>query len=103
MTANRDARPDLRGKTCLITGATSGIGLATAWALAERGAALVLVGRDPTRCARAVAEVRAARAGTEVDALVADLSAREQVRSLAEQVRKRCPRLDVLINNAGAM
>jgi NAD(P)-dependent dehydrogenase (short-subunit alcohol dehydrogenase family) len=98
-------RPDLRGKTCLITGATSGIGLATAHGLVKLGANLVLVGRDPSRCARAVASLREAAGGPEpeIDSLMADLSSLEQVRDLADRVRKHYPRLDVLVNNAGGM
>lgn len=93
----------MHGKTCLVTGATSGIGLVTARELAGRGARVILVGRDPARCAAAIAQVQAGTGSREVETLLADLSSQEQVRDLARQVRKRYSRLDVLVNNAGGI
>lgn len=97
------SRTRMDGKTCLITGATSGIGLVTAQSLALRGARVALVGRDPER-ARATAEAIRQRTGNpSVDALVADLSSQAEVRRLAAEALERYPRLDVLYNNAGAL
>jgi NAD(P)-dependent dehydrogenase (short-subunit alcohol dehydrogenase family) len=94
---------DMPGKVCLVTGATSGIGLVTARELARRGARILLVGRSPARCDAAVRLIREQTGSTEVEPLLADLSSQEQIRALARQVRERHPRLDVLVNNAGGM
>jgi len=86
-----------------VTGATSGLGLATALRLAAMGATVVVHGRDPARCADAAEAVaRASASGTTVDRLVADLGDLEHVRRLAADFRERHARLDVLVNNAGA-
>lgn len=95
--------PPMRGKICLITGATSGIGRVTAHRLAEMGAHVVLVGRDPARCGTAVQQIQAQTGNREVEALVADLSSQQQVRDLARRFQERHNRLNVLINNAGGM
>ena len=94
----------MSGKQILITGATNGIGLAAAEALVALGANVAIVGRSETSTRIAAARVKAAskRGGT-VDTLVADLSSQAAVRRLAGEVLGRYPRLDVLINNAGAM
>lgn len=87
--------------TCLVTGATSGIGEATATALAGTGAHVLLTARSADRgdaaCARILRRVPHAR----LDVLTADLADMSQVRALARQVCGRCERLDVLILNAG--
>jgi NAD(P)-dependent dehydrogenase (short-subunit alcohol dehydrogenase family) len=93
----------MRGKVCLITGATSGIGLVTARELVRQGAHVVIVGRDPARCTAAVAQLHEGTPDAAVEALLADLSSQEQVRQLAGQFLRRHPRLDVLINNAGGI
>ena len=87
------------GKTCLITGAASGIGKETALALARMGAEIVLVARDRERGAKVREEIEAG--GGKAGLLVADLASREQVRRLAAEIEGKCPRLDVLINDAG--
>lgn len=94
--------PDLRGKICLVMGATSGIGKEAARGLARLGATVLLVARDRARGEPAAGELRrGAPAGTVVP-LVADLSSLADVRRLAAQVLARHDRLDVLLNNAGA-
>lgn len=94
----------LSGKQVLITGATGGIGLAAAEALAARGANVSIVGRSETRARIAAARVKtAAASGATVATLIADLSSQAGVRKLATEVLARYPRLDILVNNAGAM
>jgi NAD(P)-dependent dehydrogenase (short-subunit alcohol dehydrogenase family) len=93
----------MQGKVCLITGATSGIGRVAARELAQLGARVLLVGRNPDKCADMVEQVRAGTGNRQVEALLADLSSQEQIRALARQVQERSPRLDVLINNAGGL
>jgi retinol dehydrogenase-14 len=88
-------------KVCLITGATSGIGKATAMGLANMGASVVMVGRDRDRGEAVMAEIKEGSANDSVDLMLADLSSQEQVRRLAEKFKEAYPRLDVLINNAG--
>lgn len=91
---------DIRGKTVLITGATSGIGLTAATELARRGARVVMVGRDPARTAEAAARVAAAG---DVSSLLCDFSSFADIRRLAAEFRARHDRLDVLVNNAGGV
>jgi NAD(P)-dependent dehydrogenase (short-subunit alcohol dehydrogenase family) len=93
----------MTGKLCLVTGANSGIGLATATQLARMGAHVVMVCRDPARGAVAQAQIRQASDNHQVDLLQADLADLSQVRRLAEDYQTRYPRLDVLIHNAGLM
>jgi NAD(P)-dependent dehydrogenase (short-subunit alcohol dehydrogenase family) len=88
----------------LITGGTNGIGLAAAQMLAARGANVAIVGRNEGRTQAAAARIRAvAAAGVAVGTFIADLSSQAAVRKLAAEVLSRYPRLDVLVNNAGAM
>ncbi|HEU4328777.1 MAG TPA: SDR family oxidoreductase [Roseiflexaceae bacterium] len=91
----------MSGKICLVTGGSSGIGKATALELAQRGAHVVIVARDPERTEQAAAEIRRDSGNPLVDAIRADLSVQQQVRDLAAQIVGRYPRLDVLVNNAG--
>jgi NAD(P)-dependent dehydrogenase (short-subunit alcohol dehydrogenase family) len=88
---------------CVITGGTDGIGKAAAHALALQGARLLIHGRDPEKGARAVAEIKARSHNPNVEFLQADFSSLGDVRRLAATLVERAPRIDVLINNAGAM
>jgi NAD(P)-dependent dehydrogenase (short-subunit alcohol dehydrogenase family) len=91
----------MSGEVCVVTGATSGIGKATAAALAGRGAQVILVGRDRGRGEAVAAEV-AVPGGPAPRLEVADLASIGQVRTLAERLNA-LDRIDVLINNAGLM
>ncbi len=91
----------MTGTTCVVTGATSGIGLETALILARHGARVIGVGRDPRRSEDAARRMRQAAPGAEVRFEVADLSSQAEVRALAARLRETELRLDTLVNNAG--
>jgi 3-oxoacyl-[acyl-carrier protein] reductase len=89
----------LAGKTAVVTGSGRGIGRAIALALAREGARVGLVARTRTELEEAATEAR--KAGGEALAVVADVTDWGQVETMASQVRRAFPRLDVLVNNAG--
>jgi len=91
----------MTGKVCLVTGATSGIGRAAANALAQQGATVVLVSRNPAKCAQVAAEMQSAFGNQNIGFIAADLSSLAAVRAAAAEFRQRYARLDVLLNNAG--
>ncbi len=91
----------MSGRTVLVTGATGGIGRATAAGLVALGARVGLVGRDRNRAAAAASAIRAASPTAYVDVFVADLSSQREVRRLAAEVLATYDRLDVLVNNVG--
>src|SRR3954454_15457152 len=93
----------MQGKTVLITGATGGIGLEAAVELARRGARMFLVGRDPGRTGAAVAQVKARSGSGDVSSFLCDFSSQASIRALAGEVLGKLDRLDVLVNNAGAV
>jgi len=91
----------MQGKICMVTGASSGIGKATAMGLAEMGAIVVMVSRDLARGKSAQSEIKAKSGNDAVDLLLADLSSQQSIRQLAEDFKQRYTKLHVLINNAG--
>jgi len=91
----------MNGKVCLVTGATDGIGKVSARVLAELGAKVIIVGRNPEKSAIVLAELRSISGNKNIDLLMADLAVMQEVRDLAEQVISRYDRIDVLLNNAG--
>ncbi|NLY90819.1 MAG: SDR family NAD(P)-dependent oxidoreductase [Firmicutes bacterium] len=95
----------ITGKTIVVTGATSGIGLATANALAGRGGFVIGVGRSQTRCQEAERFIKSNYPQADLLYLVADFSSLKQVKRLAAEIKEvlasRGRGLDVLINNAG--
>ena len=92
---------DLSGKTCLVTGATSGIGKVTALALAAQGAQVVITGRNQEKLDATQQEMIAATGNHQIHSLCADFSDLQQVRDMAAAYQERFTRLDVLVNNAG--
>jgi len=88
--------PEPAGRTVIVTGASSGIGAAAARRLASLGATVLPVGRSPRRTAEVAAEIGA-------EPYVADFADLAQVRRLADTLLERCPRIDVLANNAGGL
>ena len=90
----------MQGQVCVVTGATSGIGKAAAAALAQQGAEIIVVGRDPARAEATAAAIQADGAPPpKVE--IADLARLDQVRALAGRLNQTLDRIDVLINNAG--
>ena len=96
------ALPDMSGKTVLVTGASSGIGLETAAALAQMGAMVVMTARDPAKGETAMAGVRARSGSERVELLMVDFASVRSIRELATEFGAKYQRLDVLVNNAGA-
>jgi len=90
----------MTGRTVLVTGATGGIGEATALGLVASGAHVAITGRDRGRTEAAARGLRAAGSGP-VDLFVADMSDQSQVRAMAAEILQRLPRIDVLVNNVG--
>jgi NAD(P)-dependent dehydrogenase (short-subunit alcohol dehydrogenase family) len=93
----------MKGKTVLITGANQGLGRATALALADRGARVVLLARNAEKGRAAVAEIQAATGSSDVELIVADLCSLAEVKRAAAEFKAKHDRLNVLINNAGVV
>jgi retinol dehydrogenase 14 len=94
---------DVRNKTVLVTGASSGIGLELSLALARKGARVLMVGRDPVRTEAARSRVESGTGSDGVSSLLCDFSSQADIRRLAETVLARHEQLDVLVNNAGGV
>lgn len=86
----------------MVTGATSGIGKATALALAQQGATTIVVGRNQKRCRQTINRIKNKTGNSLVEYLLVDLSSQRDIRQLSDQFKKKYQHLDVLINNAGA-
>jgi NAD(P)-dependent dehydrogenase (short-subunit alcohol dehydrogenase family) len=95
--------PDLRGRTAVVTGANTGIGLETAAALAAAGATVVLACRNPDRARAARSLLEARRPAGAVEVLRLDLADQRQIADAADEVRGRFERVDRLVNNAGVL
>ena len=92
----------MAGKICLVTGGTDGIGRVTALELANMGANVIIVGRNPAKSAITALDIREESGNSAVEFFVTDLSSQGQVRRLAKDFKERHQRLDVLVNNVGA-
>src|SRR6202167_3156055 len=95
--------PDLSGRTALVTGANTGLGLQTSRVLAARGAHVVLACRNLDKAGHAASQIAAAFPGSSTSAVRLDLTSQSGVRSAAGEIRARFPPLDLLINNARVM
>ncbi|MBN1877424.1 MAG: SDR family oxidoreductase [Anaerolineae bacterium] len=93
----------MHGKICMVTGAASGIGAVTAQALAQRGAAVILVDRNAEKGVITTHQIKQQTGNLAVEFMAADLSAQQEIRQLVQQFQRRHQRLDVLVNNAGAI
>jgi len=94
---------EMQGKICVVTGANSGIGKETVRGLARMGAHIVMACRNAEKGQAALEEIRREPGAGQIDLLVAELGSQSAVRDLAAQIRSNYPRLDVLINNVGAL
>lgn len=91
----------LKGKYCLITGANSGIGKATAIQLALQGAHIIMACRNPLKAEEAKKEIIYRSGNEQVDILLVDFAKQEEIRALAAAYQSKYPKLDLLVNNAG--
>lgn len=91
----------MKQKTCIITGATSGIGLGIARGLASQDLEVILIGRDPAKGSAVMERLRSETGNSSVHYFNVDLCAQKQIRSTGEEISHRFPVIDVLINNAG--
>ena len=98
-----DEMPDQTGRTVLITGANSGLGLRSAEALARKGARVLMACRNASKAATALDDVKRLATGADPEVVPLDLADLDSVRAAAEDVAGRTDRLDVLMNNAGVM
>ncbi|RDW15328.1 short-chain dehydrogenase [Oceanobacillus arenosus] len=94
----------LPDKYTLITGATNGIGLAAAKAIAARGANIGIIARNQGRAEEISNQLKKQTSKPiKVDIFIADLSSQRSIRRVAQQILERCPQIDILVNNAGAL
>ena len=87
----------------VVTGASDGIGKAAARMFAAAGARVVMIGRNEAKTAAAAKTIMSDTGSRSVEWLIADLTRQEAVRELAQRICESCPRVDVLVNNAGAV
>ena len=93
----------MQNKICMVTGATSGMGKATAAALAQMGATVILIARNQSKGEAVRDEIRMRSGNTNVEVMLADLSSQQSIRKLADSFRQSYQHLHVLVNNAGGI
>lgn len=93
----------MHDKICVVTGANSGIGKETARALARMGAHVIMVCRDPLRGRAALEDIQRTTGSERLDLMLADLSVQQDIHDLSAHIHERVDRVDVLVNNAGAI
>jgi NAD(P)-dependent dehydrogenase (short-subunit alcohol dehydrogenase family) len=98
-----DDIPDQSGRTALVTGANSGLGLHTSIALARKGATVLMACRNPSKADEALARLHEEAPGARAELVTLDLASLQSVRAAAADVSSRAPRLDLLYDNAGVM
>src|SRR4051795_10167129 len=98
-----DDIPDQSGRTALVTGANSGLGLHTSLALARRGARVLMACRNPDKAGEALHRVTTDVPGSKVELVSLDLASLQSIRDAAKDVTDRVDALDVLVDNAGVM
>ena len=91
----------MKQKTCVITGATSGIGLGIARGLASQNFELVLIGRDPAKGSAVVEKITSETGNSSIHYFNVDLCLQKQIRAAGENISRKLPTIDVLVNNAG--
>ena len=91
---------DLKGKVAIVTGANSGMGMATAQALSDKGATVIMLCRSEERGRRAIALLTEEK-DRKLDLMICDLGDFSSIRSFAHNVKERYPQVDILVNNAG--
>ena len=93
----------MNGRTCLITGATDGIGKEAAIELAKKGCNLILIGRNKEKGEKVVEQIRKiAESYVDIDYFTADLMLMKEVSRVADEVSRKYPKIDILLNNVGA-
>ena len=97
-----DPSKDMVNKICVVTGATSGIGKETAKELAQKGAHVIIVGRNAKKCIATINSIKQDNETAHVDYICADLSDLKQVSNLGSRLTQDYDHIDILVNNAGA-
>ena len=91
---------DLQNKIAIVTGANSGMGMATVEALSDQGATVIMLCRSEERGRRAIAELSREKE-RKLDLMICDLGDYDSIRSFVKGVKEKYPRIDILVNNAG--
>jgi NAD(P)-dependent dehydrogenase (short-subunit alcohol dehydrogenase family) len=91
----------MKGKVCVVTGATSGIGLEIAGGLAELGATVVITGRNEDLGNQVVRDIKKRTGNSLIELMIADFTTQKEVHKLADRLKNRYDKIDVLVNNAG--